>query len=261
MKPRLRVETDLRGCRTLWLDRPDKRNALDEPFLQELLDAASAASSDEVVRAVLVRSTSPMFCAGADLNEWADVTPREAQRLSALGSRAFQALADLPVPVVAALEGPALGGGLELAMACDIRIGSTACRVGYPEPRLGNSPAWGGMARLIDAVGKSVARDMLLTGDPVDAKEAHRVGVLQRLHDSQDFQPGLERLIDSIVACDGGTLTYIKALLGAPAAAVAAQEAAIAGFTATRLESRERKEAFLASRRKPSRGTTDPNAD
>jgi enoyl-CoA hydratase/carnithine racemase len=246
--PRLRVKTE-RGRRTLWLDRPDKRNALDEAFLSELLVAAEASSREEAVRVVLLRSTSPMFCAGADLNEWADVSPREAQRLSALGSRAFQALADLPVPVVAALEGPALGGGLELALACDIRIGTTACRVGFPEPRLGNSPAWGGMARLVETVGIAMARDMLLTGDVVSAVDAHRVGIVQRLCAPEDLSARLDDLIDSIVACDGGTLAYIKALLGAPSQVIAAQEAAVAGFTATRVESRERKELFLASRR------------
>jgi enoyl-CoA hydratase/carnithine racemase len=110
-----------------------------------------------------------VFCAGADLNDWADVSPAEARSLSLLGSRAFQALADVPVPVIAAIDGAALGGGLEMAMACDIRLGTPDCSVGYPEPRLGNSPAWGGMARLVDAVGKGYARTMLLTGEPSPA--------------------------------------------------------------------------------------------
>ena len=246
---RVRVSTDVRGCRTVLLDRADKRNALDEPFLSELLDVAASAASDDTVRLVLLRSTSSIFCAGADLNEWANVDPRNAQRLSALGSRAFQAFADLPVPVVAVLEGAALGGGLELALACDIRIGSDECRVGFPEPRLGNSPAWGGMARLIAAVGPAFARDILLTGDTIGAADAHRIGVVQRLYDRSEFPSKLDQLIDSIVSCDPGTLTYIKMLLGAPSQTIAAQEAAIAGFTATRAESRDRKEKFLASRR------------
>ena len=247
---RLRIETDGHGCRTLWLDRPKKRNALDEAFLVELLDAAQATSHEEAVRAVLVRSTSTVFCAGADLHDWADITPREAQRLSGLGSRAFQTLADLPMPVVAVIEGPALGGGLELALACDIRLGTHACQLGFPEPRLGNSPAWGGMARLVKMVGMAVARDMLLTGDTVDAADAHRIGLVQRLCAPEDLPTRLSELVTSILACDGGTLGYIKALLGAPAQAIAAQEAAVAGFTATHTESRERKERFFASRRK-----------
>lgn len=246
----LRVETDARGCCTFWLDRPEKRNALDAAFLTELLIAAQATAGDEAVRVVLLRSTSQIFCAGADLNDWADVSPRQAQRLSALGSRAFQALADLPVPVIAAIEGAALGGGLELVLACDIRIATVNSRVGFPEPRLGNSPAWGGMARLVEAVGIAWARDLLLTGDVVGAADAHRIGIVQRVSEPDMFDVKLAELVESVLACDTETLVYMKALLGAPAQTIAAQEAAIAGFTATRTESRERKELFLASRRK-----------
>ena len=249
MMPRLRIDTDGRGCRTFWLDRPDKRNALDEAFLSELLAAADAAARDEDVRVVVVRSTAPTFCAGADLNEWANITPRDARRLSALGSRAFQALADLPMPVIAVLEGAALGGGLELALACDLRLGTTDCRVGFPEPRLGNSPAWGGMARLVEVVGIAFARDMLLTGDAVAGADAHRMGMLQRLCAPVDLTVRLADLVGSVISCDPDTLGYIKAMLGTQSARVAAQEAAIAGFTATKAESRERKEQFLGSRR------------
>lgn len=243
------VATDTRGCRTFWLDRPAKRNALDEGLLKALLDAAEATERDETVRVVLVRSTSPMFCAGADLNEWADIGPREARRLSALGSRAFQTLAGLSVPVVAVMEGPALGGGLELALACDIRIGTAACRLGFPEPRLGNSPAWGGMARLVNVAGMAAARDMLLTGDIISAPEAHRLGILQRYCPAVDLPAELTALVESVLACESGTLGFIKAILGAPAQAIAAQEAAMAGYTATSTESGERKRRFLASRR------------
>jgi enoyl-CoA hydratase/carnithine racemase len=247
---RLRVETDVDGCRILWLDRPEKRNALDEAFLSEILIEADRTLADPAVRVVVLRSTSPIFCAGADLNDWANTAPVEAQRLSALGSRAFQALADLPIPVVAAREGAALGGGLELALACDIRIASTACRLGFPEPRLGNSPAWGGMARLVEAAGKAKARDLLLTGDIILADEAHAFGLVQRLFSPEEFQKGLSQLIQSIVACDPGTLTYIKAILSCSPQAVAAQEAAIAGFVSTRPESRKRKQDFLSDRKR-----------
>jgi enoyl-CoA hydratase/carnithine racemase len=245
----LRIESDTLGCKTLWLNRPEKRNALNEGLLRLLLAAAQDLSRDESAKVVVLRSSSAMFCAGADLNDWTDVSPREAQRLSALGSQAFQALADIPVPVVAVLEGAALGGGLELALACDIRIGTDACRVGFPEPRLGNSPAWGGMARLVNLAGVGTARDMLLTGDVISASDAFKVGILQRLCSVEELPRKLKDLLTSVLACDVGTLSYIKSLLGSPSQIVAAQEAAIAGFTATRPESRERKEMFLASRR------------
>ena len=248
MAKRLRIDRDTRGCVTFWLDRADKRNALDEQFLDELHEASLQASCDPDVRVVALRSSSSVFCAGADLNDWANITPANAQRLSLLGSRAFQAIADMPVPVIAALEGAALGGGLELALACDIRIGTPDCSIGLPEPRLGNSPAWGGMARLVEAVGKAYARNMLLTGDTINGSEAFRVGLLQRISAREDFQQGFDALIASVLACDSGALTYIKNLFGQPSQIIAAQEAAIAGFTATRPESRDRKEAFLANR-------------
>jgi enoyl-CoA hydratase/carnithine racemase len=245
----LRSETDPLGVRTLWRDRPGKRNALDEPLLTALAQVAEDVLRDEAVRLVLLRSTSPTFCAGADLNEWADVSSREAQRLSSLGSRAFQALADLPVPVVAVIEGAALGGGFELALACDLRIGTPSCRVGFPEPRLGNSPAWGGIPRLVEVAGMAAARLMLLTGDVLTAEEARHLGILQRLVPAEALASGVAALVESVLACDPETLRFIKAVLGPAAQAVAAQEAAMAGYTAMRAESRGRKQAFLASRR------------
>ena len=98
-------------------------------------------------------------------------------------------------------------------------------------------------------MGPAFARDMLLTGDTIPATQAHKIGILQRLCDRAEFPSQLDQLIESVVACDKGTLNYMKMLLGAPSQRIAAQEAAIAGFTATRTESRERKEKFLASRR------------
>ena len=235
MTKRLRIDKDALGCITFLLDRAEKRNALDAEFLDELIEEILKVSTDPGCRVVILRSSSAVFCAGADLNEWANVTPADARRLSLLGSSTFQALADLPVPVIA-------------AMACDIRVGTPQCSVGYPEPRLGNSPAWGGMARLIEATGRAYARNMLLTGDVIPGAEAFRVGILQRMSSRENFQQGLDALVASILACDSGTLAYIKNLFGQPSQIIAAQEAAIAGFTATRQESRKRKEAFLASR-------------
>ncbi|MDX3974949.1 enoyl-CoA hydratase/isomerase family protein [Shinella sp.] len=246
----LKIETDERGCRTLWLDRPAKRNALDEALLSDLLNAAVAARTTPGLRLVVLRSTSSMFCAGADLNDWADVTPFNAQRLSLLGARAFRELADLPVPLVVVVEGAALGGGFELALAGDIRIATTQARFGFPEARLGNTPAWGGVPRLAKLAGTGTMFDVLLTGDPIDGERAERLGIVQRLCAPEDLETRLNALIDSLLACDTTTQGFIKAMFGNPDALIAAQEAALAGFTATREEASARKQAFLASRRK-----------
>jgi enoyl-CoA hydratase/carnithine racemase len=246
--PHLKTETDGRGCRTLWLDRPAKRNALDEALLRELLEAAAAARTAPDLRVLVLRSTSGIFSAGADLNDWADITPAEAQRLSLLGSMAFRDLADLSIPVVAVLEGAALGGGFELALTADIRIATSAARLGFPEARLANTPAWGGVPRLARLAGTGATLDMLLTGDPIGAGEAHRLGIVQRLCEAQDLDERLAELLESLLACDTATQAFIKTMFGQPGALIAAQEAALAGFTATREEASTRKRAFLESR-------------
>jgi enoyl-CoA hydratase/carnithine racemase len=244
----VRMEVDERGCATIWLDRPDKRNALDENLLTELADAVDRIHRHDGVRVVLLRSTSPVFSAGADLNEWASPTPQEAARLSLLGSTAFQALADLPMPVIAVLEGPAVGGGLELALACDIRLGTEACRVGFPEPRLANTPAWGGVSRLVEIAGVAAARDLLLTGEIVDASEAYRIGVLQRLCAESVLEERVQALVESVLACAPVALLTLKALLSSEERRRRTLESITAGFSATLEESRHRKEAFLAAR-------------
>lgn len=246
----LNIETDGRGCTTFWLNRPSKRNALDESLLSDLLSAAVNVRQSSESRVVVVRSTSAIFCAGADLNDWSDVTPYDAQRLSMLGSKAFQELADLPVPVIMVLEGAALGGGLELALAGDLRIATTNAKLGFPEARLGNTPAWGGVPRLAKLAGNGTVLDLLLTGDAMSAEAAVRVGIVQRLCAPADLERDLEALIDSVLACDSVTHGYIKTMFGEPRALTCAQEAALAGFTATREDSKARKRAFLESRRR-----------
>lgn len=244
----VRTEVDERGCATILLDRPDKRNALDENLLTALADAVDRIRRHGGVRVLVVRSTSRVFSAGADLNEWVSPTPQEAARLSLLGSTTFQALADLPMPVIAVLEGPAVGGGLELALACDIRLGTEACRVGFPEPRLANTPTWGGVSRLVEIVGVGAARDLLLTGEIIDACEAHRIGVLQRLCNESVLEERVQALVASVLACAPATLATLKALLSSEDRRQRTLESITAGFSATLEESRHRKEAFLAGR-------------
>jgi enoyl-CoA hydratase/carnithine racemase len=244
----LRIEHHEESRLTIWLDRPQKRNALNEVMLRELAATAAALQAESAVRVVVLRSTSGVFSAGADLNEWAAVSPARARELSLLGSQAFQALADLPVPVIAVLEGAALGGGLELALACDLRVGTPACRLGFPEPRLGNTPSWGGVPRLLQVVGPAFARELLLTGEVIGAQEAYRMGLLNRLFHESELADGLAQLVESVLACEPTTLTLLKAQLSGGLLERAQQEAITAGFSATQEEARRRKAAFLAQR-------------
>jgi enoyl-CoA hydratase len=233
---------------TIWLDRPNKRNALNEVMLAELTATAATLGSNRDIRVVLLRSTSGVFSAGADLNEWASLSSARAMELSLLGSHAFQALADLPVPVIAVLEGAAVGGGPELALACDVRVGTPTCRMGFPEPRLGNLPAWGGMPRLLQVIGPAFARELLLTGDVIDAQNALRMGLLNRLFNESELVDGLEHLVESVLACEPRTLALLKAQLSGGMFERVYQEAVTAGYSAMQEESRRRKEAFLVQR-------------
>jgi enoyl-CoA hydratase len=172
----------------LTLSRPDKRNALSAPLLTELAERLRAGLDDAATRAVVLTGTDPAFCAGVDLDGiGAGVRfPGEAMRLLRTAS----------VPVVAAVNGSAITGGLELALACDFRIGSERARFADTHARMGVTPGWGMTARLPQAVGQAWARQMSLTGSFVDAETALRIGLLNELvsHD---------RLLDRAVELAG----------------------------------------------------------
>jgi enoyl-CoA hydratase len=172
----------------LTLDRPAKRNALSAPLLTELAERLRAGLDDAATRAVVLTGTDPAFCAGVDLDGIAAGVsfPGEAMRL----------LLTAPVPVVAAVNGPAITGGLELALACDFRIGSERARFADTHARMGVTPGWGMTARLPQAVGQAWARQMSLTGSLVDAETALRIGLLNEVvsHD---------RLLDRAVELAG----------------------------------------------------------
>jgi enoyl-CoA hydratase len=150
--------------------------------LDKLLFACRDIAADERVRAVVVTgSGSKAFCAGSDISEFPHVRDDVVSRKLARENEAFRALEQLPMPVIAALNGVALGGGAEIALACDIRIMDETARIGFPEVKLGVFPGSGGIFRLPRLVGPAKAYELLYTGEPVDAHEAHRIGLINRL--------------------------------------------------------------------------------
>lgn len=175
-EPAVLVET-ADGVATLTVNRPRALNALNSDVLDAIRLAVESLPAD--VRGILLTGAGEKaFVAGADIAEMVDFGPEEAERFSRRGQEAFQALADWEGPVVAAINGFALGGGLELAMACDILVASETARLGLPESTLGVVPGFGGTQRLPRRVGPGVAKRLMFTGEMVDAAEALRVGLV-----------------------------------------------------------------------------------
>lgn len=169
--PAIRVGWIADGVTELVIDRPPI-NALDRQTQIELGAAVRTLAGDERVRAVVVRSEGRAFSAGADIKEMATMSDEEMRAYAVLMQRSFMALLDVPVPTIAAIDGPALGGGCELAMCADLRIAGESVRIGLTEARIGVIPAAGGTQMLTRLAGLGLARRMIFGGEPIGAREA-----------------------------------------------------------------------------------------
>lgn len=164
------------------INRPEKYNALNRQTIAELEQCVSEIERDAHIRVAIVTGAGEKaFVAGADINELVSLQPLEARTHAARGQRLFTRIENLPKPTIAAINGFALGGGLELAMACSLRIASENARLGQPEVKLGIIPGYGGTQRLPRLVGKGGALALLLTGDPITAQEAYGIGLVQQV--------------------------------------------------------------------------------
>lgn len=179
--PRLRIETD-GPVVTLTLDRPDRLNALDMPLVRALAEAARALEADDTVRCVILTGTGRAFCAGGDIDAWSALSPADfAMRWLREGHAAFDALARLRHPLIAALNGHALGGGLELAACADLRVAETQAKLGLPETSLGVVAGWSGTQRLTRRVGAQAVRRMALFGEMLTAEQAQALGLVDHV--------------------------------------------------------------------------------
>ncbi len=176
------VVADQDGVRRITVNRPEKLNALDARTLDELRQAFEAVRDDDSVRVVvLAGSGEKAFVAGADIGELATLVAVQAQAFSRVGQRLLRTIETLPKPVIARIQGFALGGGLELAMSCHLRIASDKARLGLPEITLGLLPGFGGTQRLLRLAGRAAALELCLTGQPVDAARALALGIVNRV--------------------------------------------------------------------------------
>lgn len=181
------------------INREKKLNALDTTVLRELQALVLELSADAGVRAVILTGAGQKsFVAGADISELARLSPQEAIARARLGQLVMNTIEASPRPFIAAINGFALGGGLELALACDIRIASTNAKLGLPEVTLGLIPGYGGTQRLPRILSRGKALELILTGEPVDAHEAHRIGLVERVVDQPQLLDEARKVASAI---------------------------------------------------------------
>jgi enoyl-CoA hydratase len=187
-----RVRLDWHGdCALATLDRQEKLNALDSGMLESLERTIAEVRQSEARVFLLTGAGSRAFCSGADLHESSARSADEHRRSISYGQRVVGSIADLAIPSIALINGVALGGGLELAVACDFRLCTATARLGCPEVGLGMLPGYGGTQRLPRLIGQSNALEMILSGDPIPADLAHAMGLVNKVVDGDILAAGL----------------------------------------------------------------------
>ncbi len=189
------------GIGYVTVNRPDKLNALNRRVMEELLDCFQAIQGNGEIRLVILTGAGEKaFVAGADINELAVQTPVEGKEMSQRGQRVLDLIENLGKPVIAAVNGYALGGGCEIAMACTLRIAAENARFGQPEVKLGLIPGYAGTQRLARLVGKGRGFEMILTGDAITAQEAYRIGLVNQVVPQAELLAAAEKLAQKIMA-------------------------------------------------------------
>ena len=177
------------AVRVITVHRPEKLNALNAATLDALHAAFAAAAEDEAIRVVVLTGAGPKaFVAGADIAEMTTLSPVQARDFSLRGQRMMRAVETMPKPVIAMINGFALGGGLELAMSCHLRITADVAKVGQPEINLGLVPGFGGSQRLLRLAGRAATLELCLLGAPIDAARAQQLGIVNRVVPAADLE-------------------------------------------------------------------------
>jgi enoyl-CoA hydratase len=241
------------GLAVVTVNRPDKLNALDDATVAELEAAFTALGDDPGVRGVVLTGAGEKaFVAGADIAELSTQSALEGRERSRRGQRVLDRIEQLGKPVVAAVNGFALGGGCELAMACHVRLASENAKLGTPEVKLGIMCGYGGTQRLPRLVGKGRALEMLLTGEMVDAHEACRIGLVNRVVKKEALLSEAEALVRKMIANGPVSLRFTLEAAGAglemPLADGQRVEADLFGLICTTSDMSEGTRAFLEKR-------------
>src|SRR5580658_9305194 len=250
----LSFEPDADGLALITINRSEKLNALNQTVISELGEAFRVVREDASVKAlILTGAGEKAFVAGADIGEIAKLDAIEAERISRRGQEIFRALETLRKPSVAAINGFALGGGLELAMCCSIRIASPNAKLGQPEVKLGIVPGYGGTQRLPRLIGRGRALELLLSGDSIDAAEAYRIGLVNGIAAQSDLIATAKQWAGR-VAANGPlavalTMESVDCGLDGGLDAGLRFEAVAFGLTAASEDRREGTNAFLEKRK------------
>lgn len=196
------IAQNLGGILFVTINRPEKLNALNKATLADLHRVFNDAFSNDSVGGIILAGTgTKAFVAGADISEFSSFNREEGEALAREGQESvFNLIENSPKPVIAAVNGFALGGGLELAMACHIRIASENARMGLPETSLGLIPGYGGTQRLTQLVGKGRALEMILSADMINAAEAYRIGLVNKVVSSDGLMPAAEAIMQTILS-------------------------------------------------------------
>ena len=247
------------GIAVVTVNRPKVLNALNAQTLDELRRTVLALRSDESVRCIILTGAGEKaFVAGADINELAVQSPVSGREHALAGQHVLNLIENLGKPVIAAINGYALGGGCELAMACTLRVAADSARLGQPEINLGIIPGYAGTQRLARLVGRGRALEVLLTGDQLPAGEAHRIGLVDRVVPAAELMAEARKLAGILAAKAPVAVRYILEAVGKglqmPFAEAQVYEATLFGLVASTEDMREGTRAFLEKRRPAFKG-------
>ncbi len=202
------------GIATITLNRPEALNAFSKEVITEVLQALEDVRTDKNVRVVVLTGAGEKaFSAGADIKAMKGVNALKARELSLMGERLCNALENLEKPVIAAINGYALGGGLEVAMACDLRLASERARMGQTEINIGLIPGWGGTQRLTRLVGRTKAKELIFTGKIIDAKTAEQLGIVNMVIPAEEFREKVRQFAKELTFKAPVALKVAKALI------------------------------------------------
>jgi len=202
------------GIAIITINRPQALNAMNTETINEILHLLEDAEKDENVRAIIITGAGEKaFCAGADTKAMKGMTALKARELSWMGYKLCKAIENLEKPVIAAINGYALGGGLEIAMACDLRIASETARMGQTEINIGLIPGWGGTQRLTRLVGKTFAKELVFTGRLITAQEAYEHGLINKVVPPDQLMNAAKELAKELAAKAPVALKVAKILI------------------------------------------------